>query len=86
MAANTWWTIVLIIAVSVNLPQLVKILKSRNCDGLSPLTYWLLLFVVINYAIRAILIDDWVFVTSNVLATVICVSVLTAYYRRQKGQ
>ena len=84
---EVWWIIVILTATMVNLPQLVKILRCKDSSNVSPTTYWLLLFIVINYWYRAtFILKDWVFMTTNSTAFVICILVLWAIYRYRGGK
>lgn len=69
------------VGIFVNIPQAYQIWKNKSAKDVAPLTYWLLLFVVIGYLIRAVAIREAIFIVSNSLAILITVTVLLLYYK-----
>ena len=52
------------------LPQLIKILQTRQVEGISPLMYVSLVLGLACYLIYSIKIKDWVYIISNIISLI----------------
>ena len=77
-----WISVVL--GVSIGIPQLIKIIRTREVKHISKLTYVLVILTSTGYLYHAIEIGDWVFITSNSLSIIINSIVLGLLYRWDK--
>lgn len=67
------------LGASVSVPQLIKSINSRSTKGLSKHTYQLLLCAITCYLIKAIAMNDAIFIVSNVLGLVITAVILLLF-------
>ncbi len=64
------------LGASVSVPQLIKSIRARSTKGLSKHTYQLLLGAIACYLVRAIAMNDAIFIVSNLLGLVITAAIL----------
>jgi uncharacterized protein with PQ loop repeat len=77
-----YWIFVIAVSVSVNVPQIIKIVRGKRSDNVSAWTYGMLLFVNVHYWYRSVFIlHDWVFITSNSISTIVTLSVLYCIWK-----
>ena len=67
------------LGASVSVPQLIKSINARSTKGLSKHTYQLLLGAITCYLIKAIAMNDAIFIVSNVLGLVITAVILLLF-------
>ncbi len=60
-----------------NIPQVVKIIRTRETKGISALTYSFLLAGLLIWVVYGVLRRDWPVVAANTLSALICAIVLT---------
>jgi len=68
----------------VNPLQIIKILKTKDSSSISKGTYWTLTGAIACYLIRALAINEIVFITSNGLGLISCIITLILLYRYDK--
>ena len=71
----------LALGLCVNPLQIIKILKTKNVNGISKGTYYTLTGVMICYLVRAIAINELVFIISNALGIISCTITLILLYK-----
>jgi len=59
-----------------NIPQAVKIIRTKETKGVSAMSYLALLVGLIAWVIYGILRDDWPIIVSNAISAIICAIVL----------
>ena len=58
------------------LPQLIRIIQTRQVEGISPLMYVSLVIGLTCYLIYSIKIKDWVYIVSNVISLISSATIL----------
>ena len=58
-----------------NVPQAVKIVKTKSTKGISSWTYGILFFGNICWLVYGILKEDWPIIVSNSISTLLCGSI-----------
>jgi len=64
-------------------PQLIKILKSKNTNGISLMTYTFLCLALVFYLIHAINIRDAVFITAQAVNITVNTTILILLFKRR---
>lgn len=60
-----------------NVPQVIKIIRTRETKGVSALTYTVLLIGLVLWVIYGWIQKDWPVTIANALSALICATVLT---------
>ena len=66
--------------ISVNIPQALRIQRTKSAKDVSVWTYRILFVCVVCYLVRAIAIGEPIFIVSNAVAIVVCAWVLWLKY------
>ncbi len=72
------------LAIWINMPQLVKIVRTREVKHVSKGTYLLVILTNVAYLYHSIEIRDWIFITANVVALLTSSTVLLLLWRWDK--
>lgn len=65
----------------ISVPQIIKSIKEKSTKGVSVATYILLFLAVSCYLVRAIAIQEAIFIVSNSFNLVVTTTMLTLFYK-----
>lgn len=70
--------------IVISIPQIIKIIQTKSVEGISRLTYILLICACLCYTIRSIAIRELIFVVSNSFQISISLVILFLINKYQK--
>lgn len=77
-------TLAAVLTTIANIPQTYKIIKKKSTEGLSAITYFVLLGGTLLWVIYGIMKEDWPLIGANGISSLISITVLVLYYISDK--
>jgi MtN3 and saliva related transmembrane protein len=74
----------LFISIVINIPQLIKIVQTKNVNDISMITYVLVIIANICFTVRSVDIHETPITISNIIKSVVSLAILIFYYKYRK--
>jgi len=73
------------LAISFDIPQLYKILRTKNVVSFSVYFLWLKLLMVLSWMVYGLLIKDYTLIFTNAICSIFAIIYLIFFFRYEKS-